>query len=205
MYVQKAFMKILTQVWTLKIFKTHAGKNSLRTFIKLSRVCQSLTHSIYYNVTIWSLNLLQLAKVQHTAMLDQFINGKYEFYCKVQTSKVLWLPMFVFFGDLTRDEQKQLIISSLEGCGIAQKKCPSTEHMQITVLQHWSETDTQARCERKAYNAIHPPAIHTKEWEPRKPCPSAIHQMVHNGLNFLNRSWGRFCHSGRNSSKCVLN
>jgi hypothetical protein len=59
----------------------------------LSGVCQSLTHSIYYNVTIWSLNLLQLGKVQHTAMLDQFINEKYEFYCKVQTSKVLWLPM----------------------------------------------------------------------------------------------------------------
>jgi hypothetical protein len=59
----------------------------------LSRVCQSLTHSIYYNVKIWSLILLQLVKVQHTAMLDQFINEKYEFYCKVQTSKVLWLPM----------------------------------------------------------------------------------------------------------------
>jgi hypothetical protein len=54
-------------------------------------------------------------------MLDQFINGKYEFYCKVQTSKVLWLPMFFFFGDPTRDEQKQLIISSLESCGLAQK------------------------------------------------------------------------------------
>ncbi len=88
----------------------------------LSRVCQSLPHSIYYNVTIWSLNLLQLAKVQNTAMLDQFINEKYEFYCKVQTSKVLWLPMYLFFWDPTRDEQQQLIISSLESCGVAQKK-----------------------------------------------------------------------------------
>ncbi len=59
----------------------------------LSRVCQSLTHSIYDNITISSLNLLQLAKVQHTAMLAQFLNEKYEFYCKVQTSTVLWLPM----------------------------------------------------------------------------------------------------------------
>ncbi len=100
--------------------------------------------------------------------------------CKLQ--KFYGCQCKFFFWDPTRDEQQQLIISSLESCRLAQKKCPSTEHMQITVVQHWSETDTQAGCERKAYNAIHPPAMHTKEWEPRKPCPSAIHQVVHNGL-----------------------
>jgi hypothetical protein len=50
----------------------------------------------------------------------------------------------------------------------------------MSVLQ-WSESDTQAGCEKEpTYNAVHSVVI--KEWEPRKPCPSAIHQMANNRL-----------------------